>query len=161
MSTVNVEHLRKQAKKLVRLYPEIASEHPTVISLSTAQSMIARLNGFPSWEVLVRRHGTTIGGAKEKWLPPEIRLSNHLLLAVDGNKCRLPVAFSDETGNPTRFRMGHDAILRYRDQTEAALARNEEDDLDELFDQAFSEFIDVSYCKIGRASCRERVFRAV
>lgn len=150
MSAVNVEHLRKQAKKLVRLYPDVISEHPATISLSAAQSVIAKLNGFPNWEALVRRHGAATGGAQKKRLPTEIRLSDHLILAVDEDKRRLPAAYSDETGSPTRFRMGYDAILRYRHPHEATLARNEDDVLDELFERAFSGFIDASYSNLDR-----------
>lgn len=50
---MDISHLKKQAKALVKAYPELVSNHPQEMPLHTAQRTIAKLQGYPSWEALV------------------------------------------------------------------------------------------------------------
>ncbi|CAN7518574.1 hypothetical protein LJR168_003903 [Pseudoxanthomonas sp. LjRoot168] len=53
---MNIDHLRKQAKNLQKLYPELVANNPAKLTLSTAQYVIARQNGYPNWEHMVKSH---------------------------------------------------------------------------------------------------------
>lgn len=144
MNQQNITQLRKQAKNLVRLYPALVSNHPSCISLAVAQSLIASLNGYPNWESLVG----TRQPSRQKAPSDAIDLSNHLYFELDSKAIRLPVAYSEETGNPTRFRKGFDATLRYRNEEYRHVALEEDDRLDAIFEQAFGTTFDTSYTNL-------------
>lgn len=56
---MNIDHLRKQAKTLTKLYPALAAAHAGSLPLSAAQRLIAQVNGYPTWEALIGSEATT------------------------------------------------------------------------------------------------------
>lgn len=71
---MKVSHLRKQAKNLSRLYPELLEANPTQLPLAAALATVARMNGYPSWEILVARkqdQDTNDGQADSVYLDDE------------------------------------------------------------------------------------------
>mgnify|MGYP000863923621 CR=1 FL=1 len=63
---MNIEHLRKQAKTLVKLYPASLAEQPSALPLSCSQRIVAQLNGYPDWEALIESKGTVEGVADSR-----------------------------------------------------------------------------------------------
>jgi hypothetical protein len=49
---MNVDHLKKQAKRLANLYPEILTSNPERLPLAAALDVIAKINGYPGWQEL-------------------------------------------------------------------------------------------------------------
>lgn len=49
---MNITHLKKQAKALAKVYPQLVGEFPTTLPLHAAQRTIATMHGYPSWETL-------------------------------------------------------------------------------------------------------------
>lgn len=141
---VDLQHLRKQAKRLARLYPGLAQAHPASISLAVAQSVIARINGFPSWEAMSAEQDPRPGPTK-KAVTVDFDLSKHLYFAVTGLESRLPVSYSEATGNPTRYRKGVEAILSYTSKDDERRAVAEDKKLDALFERAFGPTFDTSF----------------
>lgn len=66
---MNIDHLRKQAKSLTKLYPALVASHPASLPLSAAQRLIAQVNGFPTWEALIGAEATT-----SPVLPPRVEV---------------------------------------------------------------------------------------
>lgn len=156
---MDIEHLRKQAKHLVRLYPELMASHPTSIRLGTAQAVIAQINGFPSWEAMLAKEAAR--PSTSNLLPATgIDLSRHLRFSILCDEIRLPVSYSTETGSPTRYRTGVEAILSYTSGHDERKALAEDERLNELFDQAFGPALDRAYIHLD-AKTRLRLLTAV
>lgn len=130
---MNVTHLKKQAKNLQKLYPELISDSPQGLTLSQAQAVIARLNGYPSWEALSTSAPSGISATK-----PSHRKAPTLGEAIERNLAirtsgpdELVVAWDAEAGMPNRYRQGFEAIFYYVDER----TRDAIEQLDkELFD---------------------------
>lgn len=156
---MDIHHLRKQARNLVRLYPELAAQHPTSITLSVAQSTIARVNGYPSWEAMLAQHEATPASQRAS-AGAHFDVSQHLHFASDGHESRLPTAYSKTTGNPTRYRVGVEAILSYKSSGDERKASAEDKKLDALFDRAFGPIFDTA-CNTIDARTRLGLLSAV
>lgn len=50
---MSIDHLKKQAKNLKRLWPEFATSHGEAPSLAACQELIARCSGYASWHAAV------------------------------------------------------------------------------------------------------------
>lgn len=158
---MDIEHLRKQAKNLVRLYPELIASHPASIRLGTAQAVIAQINGFPNWEAMLAKE--TARPSTPKLTPVTgIDLSRYLRFSIvgDDDEAKLPVSYSTETGEPTRYRIGAEAILSYASGRDERKALAEDEKLNELFDQAFGPAFDRAYIHLD-AKTRLRLLTAV
>lgn len=126
---MDIKHLRKQARNLVRLYPELVAAHPASITLGTAQSALARLNGFPTWEAMITRQSTA-PSASQVTPVAGVDLSRHLRFSIVGDETSLAVSYSSETGNPTRYRKGVEAMLSYTSVRDKRRALTEDEKLD-------------------------------
>lgn len=58
---MSIDHLKKQAKNLKRLWPEFATSHGEAPSLAACQELIARCSGYASWHAAVSAR-TASGG---------------------------------------------------------------------------------------------------
>ena len=52
---MNIEHLKKQAKNLQRLYPVLTSDGGQTLALTRAQEAVAKMHGYPSWHSVVEK----------------------------------------------------------------------------------------------------------
>jgi hypothetical protein len=52
-AVMNVEHLKKQAKALVKIFPSLVATNQGKLSLHDAQQAVAALNGYPSWTAMI------------------------------------------------------------------------------------------------------------
>ena len=60
---MNIEHLRKQAKNLQSIFPELVATSGPKLTLASARAALARTHGFPSWSAAVAKACFgTIGG---------------------------------------------------------------------------------------------------
>jgi hypothetical protein len=51
---LSIDHLKKQAKSLRKLFPDFVQEHSTSPSLAACQELVARCRGYPSWHSAVK-----------------------------------------------------------------------------------------------------------
>lgn len=72
-------------------------------------------------------------------------LSRHLYFAAAGHESKLPVSFSESTGNPTRYRKGVEATLTYKSMRDERMAAAEDEKLDLPLDQAFGPVLDATF----------------
>jgi len=133
---MNIDHLRKQAKNLRRLWPDLVQQHGSEVSLTAAQDAIARIHGFPEWRALAKTRERVSSDATRS-----ARLADSLIFALD-QPTRLPIRYSSKTGNPTRYAEGVEAILRPRTAGVDAQIQHEEMPLDEAFERALGGFGD-------------------
>lgn len=142
---MNVDHLRKQAKNLRKLFPELLASNPTTLPLSASQAVIAKINGYPSWDALVAANR-----AREEHAPPSKpesgaratkpprlapSIAGSFELQVSPVVVRIPTAWGPE-GKVARTKKGFNAIFRYRTaKTEKAIGMQNER-LFALFDAA-------------------------
>lgn len=145
---MNINHLRKQAKNLARLYPEIVADNPAELTLSAAQSVIARVNGYPNWESMVfaakvangnstRRDADFVLGS-HAWLISELQKA--ICFHRDAELRRLPVAYSKQDGSPTRFVQGYEVCLDYNTHAHREAAKRADDVLQDEFEEAGMAF---------------------
>ena len=150
---MNIEHLRKQAKHLVKLYPDIVTKHGGLLTLAEAQGVIARLNGFSSWEMMVKRES----GVRPLAPPTVSEISNGIYLDIE-SETEITVAYSTTTGKPTRRVPGHVAIFRPTTMEAEALLDKEEEWLSEALDAISGP--DGSYASIPQLE-RQRLIPAI
>ena len=132
--TVNITHLRKQAKNFKSIYPEIVAAHGTGISLSAAQDVIARTHGFPSWTAAIKKSTAEAAAA-----PKSIALASHD--AIDCISSGYEFVLEDETelairldhdGEPTAYATGRQAVLCIRSRRDQAKVDREDRAMDAL-----------------------------
>lgn len=135
---MNIEHLRKQAKNLRTIYPDLVAENPDALSLSKAQEIIAKTHGFPSWHAVVGSCSTKTSRFNEAATPVETGESLVARALKAGysfelsEKSKLPVELSEEDATPTRFAIGQEATLRFRTMLDEKRVERETDKLDQL-----------------------------
>jgi hypothetical protein len=161
---MNLSQLRKQAKNLKQLFPELVATHGNELTLSQALEAVARSHGYPSWSAAVAKAEPPDAGRLREVAPSDIgtilragyafALSEDAELAVD----------LDDNGEPTRYAAGHEAILCLRQRADAIAVRREDDALDALSDRlggvtgSFSDYTARSLAPLLRAA-REAVAR--
>lgn len=161
---MNLSHLRKQAKNLKQIYPELVAVHGGALSLAQAQEAIARTHGYPSWSAVVGRAGSPdadrSGQSAAQDVGAVIRAGYLFELTKDAE---LVVAI-DDNGEPTRHAAGHDAVLSFHRRSDALDVQREDDSLDALADRLggatgdFNDYTARGLASLLRAS-REAVAR--
>jgi hypothetical protein len=145
---MNIDHLRKQAKNLVKLYPDLVAGNPAELTLSAAQGAITRINGYPNWESMVFASRVADGrGGKRKSdtspLDPAFlvaELQKAICFRRDPEPSRLSIAYSKQDGSPTRFVDGHELHLDYATDDFREKARLADDALHDAFEEAGMSF---------------------
>jgi len=120
---MNIDQLKKQAKNFRKAFPGLVAAHGDRLTLAQAQSAIALINGYPSWEQM---------SAKSiEPSPPSIEamVRAGLYFAIDESPSRLPVAYSQVTGNPTRYEQAYETILRFKREQDQLLTERADDEL--------------------------------
>lgn len=145
---MNIDHLRKQAKNLVRLYPELVAGNPAELTLSVAQGVIARINGYPNWESMVfatkvangkgNKRDIDMSSVSPAWLAAEVQRA--ICFRRDAELRRLPTAYSKQDGSPTRFVEGYELHFGYATDAFREEARLADDLLHNAFEQAGMSF---------------------
>lgn len=138
------EHLRKQAKTLVNLYPALVADHPSELALSAAQDVIARINGYPNWEAMIfvsnndRKAGLKQDRvtARSSASPLVSKLQKAVYFHCDPEPRDLPVSFSRRDGSPTKYRQGYEARISYTSRAHRIQAERADEALDSAFEDA-------------------------
>src|SRR5690606_24574795 len=146
----NLEQLKKQAKHLRNAYPDIVATHGNRLTLAQAQSVIAHLNGFPSWELMVHKSAAPDAEAGASSASIVDLIQKGLIFFFDEELSDVPLAYSEHTGMPTRYREAHVAILRYVQAGDAALAAEEREALYELMDDVFGNTYEHDFRVLSR-----------
>lgn len=134
---VNIDHLRKQAKNLQSIYPELVATRGVRLSLAHAQDAIARTHGFPSWSAMVAKGAsvpsdtTSVASGVQNSIPNVIRDGYRF---VAGEVIELAIQL-DDNAEPTRYALGREVVLSFRKPRQAASVRREDGALDELSEQ--------------------------
>jgi hypothetical protein len=140
---MNIEHLRKQAKNLKSLYPDLVANHGPTLSLAQAQDVVARTHGFPSWKAAITKTSSpspvvavrVVAGPRsseqDQALATCLREGYHF---EAGEETQLAVEIADG-GTPARFAFGRELVLRFTHAGESAAVRREDRALDEIADQ--------------------------
>ncbi|MCI1710968.1 MAG: hypothetical protein LKM32_02055 [Chiayiivirga sp.] len=139
---MHIDHLRKQAKNLKSLYPDLVAAHGATLSLAQAQDAVARTHGFPSWKAALGKNAPAPAAAPRVIAGPRspandaalagcIRAGYHF---VASEESQLAVEIADG-GVPARFAPGHELELRFTQPGDAAVVRREDRALDEIADQ--------------------------
>lgn len=164
---MNIEHLRKQAKNLRTIYPDLVAENPTALSLSRAQDVIAKTHGFPSWHAAVGSYSTKTARSSEATTSVEVGESPITRALRAGytfelsEKSDLPVELSEYDASPTRYAVGQEATLRFRTMKDKKLVERETDALDQFSESlggisgSFEEYTPAGlrkYAEIARAA---------
>lgn len=127
---MNITHLRKQAKNLVKHYPDLIASNPSALPLSGAQTAIARINGFPSWEAML----SSIEG-KAKNEAQALDLSTAIYLRIDDVSTSLPSRYTD--GDPSHFKDGYEAVFKFKQAFNDKVDR-EDDRLTEYMESIYA-----------------------
>lgn len=136
---MNIDHLRKQAKNLKSLYPDLVANHGSTLSLTQAQEALARTHGFPSWKAAI---GKATAVAPRAGAGPRSTEHHDALAACVragyhfevGEETQLAVEIADG-GTPARFAFGRELVLRFTRADDAKAVRREDRALDEIADQ--------------------------
>jgi hypothetical protein len=131
---MNIDHLRKQAKNLQSIFPELVATSGPKLTLASAQAAIARTHGFPSWSAAVAKAAlaplegvapaaSTVGAAIRR---------GYVFLADE--ETQLPTELDDDA-EPTRFAPGREVALSFRLKRDAASVDRAERVVDELADR--------------------------
>lgn len=129
---MNLDHLRKQAKNLRRVLPDIVEQHGSTLTLAQAQNAIARVHGYPDWKAALVKTKPQEQSAE----PIASVLRAHLRFVCDP-EVELATHFSSKTGDATRHALGVEAILRPLSAADDERLRAVDDDLDRLFIDEF------------------------
>jgi hypothetical protein len=161
---MNLSHLRKQAKNLKQIYPELVAARGNTMSLAQAQEAIARIHGYPTWSAAVAKseaaEARPASAAASRDIGAQIRAGYTFDVS---EPVELGVAL-DDNGEPTRYEIGREALLTFRDRSAEAEVRHEEDALDDLADRLggitgdFNDYTARGLANLLRAS-REAVTR--
>lgn len=125
------------------------TEFAFLITLAQAQSVIALINGFPSWEQMSHKCAQPTLPSSRPSPSIESVIRSGLHFAVDEEPCELPIAYSRVTGNPTQYEWAHDAILRLNHEEDEALVRQEDDDLYAFMDRVRGNSLDGGFTSIA------------
>lgn len=152
---MNIDQLKKQAKALRDTFPGLVHTFGNKLTLAQAQATIAQLNGYPSWERMVAKSDGR--GASPSSALPSIQevIRAGLYFAVDEEPSEMPTAFSSRTGDPTRYAMGYEAILRFRRKNDQALAEREDEALYELMARVCGESMDGTFTSMPAAALEQ------
>jgi len=131
---MNIDHLRKQAKNLQSIYPDLVAARGAKLSLAHAQDAIARTHGFPSWAAMVSKAAsapsetTGVVSGVQNTIGNLIRDGYRF---VAGEETELAIQL-DDNAEPTRFALGREVMLSFRKPRQAASVRREDEALDEF-----------------------------
>lgn len=133
---MKLSHLRKQAKNLHSIFPELVAAHGSAMTLSHAQDAIARTHGFPSWAIAVAKANDTPGPLSsaprsEPSIAERLKAGYHFQLEAEGE---LVIAL-DDNAEPTKKAMGREFALSLRDRGDAVNVRREDRALDALVEE--------------------------
>jgi hypothetical protein len=128
---MNIDHLRKQAKNLQSIFPELVAAGPK-LSLASAQAAIARTHGFPSWSAAVAKAAlkTSESATPYSSIGAVIR-KGYVFVAEE--ETQLPIEL-DDNAEPSRYAPGREVVLRFRQKREAAKVARVDQIVDELAD---------------------------
>lgn len=128
---MNLDHLRKQAKNLRKQLPELIAQHGADLTLSQAQTAIARIHGYPGWTALLAANAAESPprSADAERLATAIR--RHLRFGI-GPTESLATQWSSETGEPTDFSQGVTAMLEPVSTKDTTLLRRVDQRMDTL-----------------------------
>lgn len=132
---MNLSHLRKQAKNLKQIYPELVAACGNTMSLAQAQEAIARFHGYPNWSAAAAKADVAEARPASAAAHPEIGAQIRARYTFDLSG---PVELGmelDDNGEPTRYEIGREALLILRDRGAESELRREEDALDDLADR--------------------------
>ena len=144
---MNIDHLRKQAKNLRALYPDLVSANPGALSLTRAQEVIAKTHGFPSWNAAVGQAAakTDVNHTAQGTEPAsnaavieELPVVRALRLGYAfnlGEEDELATELSDHDASPTKHAIGREASLMIRKKKDLKLLDRETEKLDELAEE--------------------------
>lgn len=137
---MNVDHLRKQAKNLVKLYPELVLANPASLPLSASQAAIAKLNGFPTWEALVSKHSvSTEKSNRGQQQDPSV--FDKIEVSISKFPEDTAITWDEETGRPTKVVQAYQATIDFTSASALYAFEDEDELLDEAFDDAFGNSI--------------------
>lgn len=146
---MNIDQLKKQAKNLRKAFPALVAAHGDELTLTQAQSAIAQINGYPSWEQMSRKCMAATSLAHPTSPSTADALRNRLHFAVDEAPSRLPMSYSPTTGNPTRYEWAHEAILQFRHKQDETSVRQEDDELYAFLDQVRGSSLNGGFSSIA------------
>lgn len=128
---MNLSHLRKQAKNLQSLFPELVAAHGSKLLLSHAQDAIARIHGYPSWSVAAEKDGSGVAPevASAKTPIAEVIRSGY---AWNLSPIAKLVVELDDNAQPINHAMGREASLYTVRNDDHAAVRRADDDFDDL-----------------------------
>jgi len=119
---MNISHLKKQAKALQKLYPDLVAAHGQRLSLTAAQAVIAQLNGFPGWEQLIESTegvSRADSSSKQGRAQPSMSLPDAIEAAMElviWGPDELTTAWDAEAGHPSKTSEGFEGRFEYRTQ---------------------------------------------
>lgn len=132
---MNLSHLRKQAKNLQSIFPELVAAHGSKLQLSHAQDAIARIHGYPSWSVAAEKDAA--GSAAASVISPTnpivdaIRVGYVFHLSQEEEL----VIKLDDDGDPKKYAIGREATLAPVREADDKSVRRAADAFDELTDR--------------------------
>lgn len=144
---MNLSHLRKQAKNLQALFPELVAAHGSRLQLSHAQDAIARIHGYPSWSIAAKKDAggpaeTTVAGPMNP-IVDAIRVGYVFHLSQEEE---LAIKLDDD-GDPKKYAIGREATLARVREVDDESVRRASDAFDQLTDRLggmFGDFRDFS-----------------
>lgn len=120
---MNLAHLRKQAKNLKQLYPELVAAQGGTFSLAQAQEAVARIHGYPSWSAAVAKADPVEGNRLREATTPDLGAVIRGGYSFEmGEAAELAVDL-DDNGEPTRYAAGREAVLSLRRRSDTANVR--------------------------------------
>ncbi|MBX3700306.1 MAG: hypothetical protein KF903_04825 [Dokdonella sp.] len=135
---MNVDHLRKQAKKLKTLYPELIKEFGATLTLSQALDVVARTHGFPSWHAIGNRTRSrptprAVGDAAEADIVPTAEIEKSY--RWEAKAAASLVVKLDDNADPIEYAEGREYVLRCRGLAVGHAVRLENDTFEDRCDQ--------------------------
>ena len=152
---MNIDQLKKQAKSLRKAFPALVAVHGDQVTLAQAQSIIALINGYPSWEQMSQRSMASNPSTPRPSLAIGDIVRDGLYFAVDDAPSRLPIAYSQATGDPTRYESAHEATLQLKREQDDALVQKEDDDLYAFLDRVRGNALDGGFRAIAAPDLEE------
>lgn len=132
---MNLSHLRKQAKNLKQIYPDLVTACGNSMSLAQAQEAIARIHGYPTWSAAAAKAEVAEARPASMAAKPDIGAQIRAGYTFD---LSVPVELGvelDENGEPARYEIGREALLTLRNRGAESELRQEGDALDDLADR--------------------------